>query len=91
MTSILNQVAEAQSHFEPAMPKEYLALQIARKLNDLEHLRHYLVLLEHYPEELIVRCFHLAINSNGNHADSFHQALQSITNPENDESNSVVN
>lgn len=57
MSDILSRIANQSAHFIPATPTEYLALQIARKLGDLSAFRQYLVLFEHYPEDLLLRSF----------------------------------
>ena len=54
MASILEKVADSVGRFSPSQPREYLALQIARRLNDLEAVRHYAVLFEHHPEDLLI-------------------------------------
>ena len=51
--TILEQVA-ARHRFTPTNPSEYLALQIARKLNDVASLRHYLVLFENSSEDFLL-------------------------------------
>lgn len=56
MTSILDVCFDRQFR-TPANPREYLALQIARKLGDLPRTREYAVLLEHFPEHRIVQAF----------------------------------
>jgi len=58
MTNILNAIAEQAANFVPTSPTQYLALQIARRLSDETALRHYLVLFEHHPEDLMVRVYH---------------------------------
>ena len=55
MSNILSRVAKQSAHFIPTNPTEYLALQVARKLGDLAAFRQYLVLFEHYPEDLLLR------------------------------------
>lgn len=57
MTNILDTVAESQEPVTPKSPREYLALQIARRLGDLAVRRQYMVLFEHYPEDLLVQAF----------------------------------
>jgi hypothetical protein len=57
MMNILNRIAKQSQHFTPSSPTEYLALQVARKLGDLSSFRQYLVLFEHYPEELLLSVF----------------------------------
>jgi hypothetical protein len=57
MTNILNTVAEYYGRFIPSKPSEYLALQIARTLGDGTAFRHYLVLFERYPLELILKAY----------------------------------
>ncbi len=58
MTNILNTFAEQTAEFTPNSPTQYLALQIARRLSDVDALRHYLVLFEHHPEDLLLRVYH---------------------------------
>jgi hypothetical protein len=58
MPNILNTIAEQSASFIPTSPTQYLALQIARRLSDETALRHYLVLFEHHPEDLLVRVYH---------------------------------
>lgn len=55
MTNILDRVAESSRPFVPITPIQFLALQIARRLRALRHAREYAVLLEHYPERLILK------------------------------------
>lgn len=57
MNDILSRVVQQASHFIPTNPTEYLALQVARKLDDILAFRQYLVLFEHYPEELLLKVF----------------------------------
>ena len=45
MTDILNTVATQVSGCIPNTPMEYLAMQMARRLNDLEHVRNYLAIV----------------------------------------------
>jgi hypothetical protein len=54
---ILDEVANSLGRFMPTKPRDYLALQIARKLGSLDAFRHYLVLFEHYPEDLLVNIY----------------------------------
>lgn len=70
MNNILNRVVRQDSHFIPSNPREYLALQVARKLGDVVAFRQYLVLFEHYPEELLLRVFKQCVekaNLSGEH------------------------
>ena len=57
MSSILTRVADSLGGFTPSKPREYLALQIARKLNDASAVRHYAVLFEHHPEERLIAIY----------------------------------
>jgi hypothetical protein len=57
MTEILKTLAEQNGTFVPGKPGQYLALQIARRLSDESALRHYLVLFEHHPEDLMLQVF----------------------------------
>ena len=57
MSNILEKMADSFGPFRPAQPREYLALQIAKRLNDLQSVRHYAVLFEHHPEERLVAIY----------------------------------
>jgi hypothetical protein len=57
MSSILARVADSLGRFTPSKPREYLALQIAKKLNDASAVRHYAVLFEHHPEERLIAIY----------------------------------
>jgi hypothetical protein len=59
MTSILDICLEQQFR-TPTNPREFLALQIARKLGDLDRARDYAVLLEHFPEHIVLSAFQRA-------------------------------
>ncbi|PYP90826.1 MAG: hypothetical protein DMG65_09970 [Candidatus Angelobacter sp. Gp1-AA117] len=54
MSNILEKMADSFGPFRPAQPREYLALQIAKRLNDLQSVRHYAVLFEHHPEDRLI-------------------------------------
>ena len=57
MSSILTRVADSLGRFTPSKPREYIALQIARRLNDAPAVRHYAVLFEHHPEERLIAIY----------------------------------
>jgi hypothetical protein len=57
MTNILNTVARQVSKFVPSNPTQYIAMQVAMRLSDETALRHYLVLFEHHPEDLLLQVF----------------------------------
>ena len=57
MTNILNTVARQVGKFVPSNPTQYIAMQIAMRLSDQSALRHYLVLFEHHPEDLLLQVF----------------------------------
>jgi ABC-type sulfate transport system substrate-binding protein len=57
MTNILNTLAKQAANFVPSNPAQYLALQLAKRLSDESALRHYLVLFEHHPEDLLLRVY----------------------------------
>jgi hypothetical protein len=54
MSDILTKVADSLGGFTPSKPREYLALQIAKRLSDVQSVRHYAVLFEHHPEERLL-------------------------------------
>jgi hypothetical protein len=57
MSNILTRVADSLGRFTPSKRREYLALQIARKLNDTSAVGHYAILFEHHPEERLIAIF----------------------------------
>jgi hypothetical protein len=57
MTNILKTVARQVGKFVPSNPTQYLVLHVARRLSDEMALRHYLVLFEHHPEDLLLQVF----------------------------------
>jgi len=64
MTSnILEQMANNHSRFVPANPPHFLALRIAQILNGLSELTRFVVLSEHYPEELLLKAYRRARRS----------------------------
>lgn len=79
MTDILDTVAEELSHFTPSNPTEYLASQIARKLSDTDKLRQYLVLFEHYPEEVLISAFRRCSENETLDGESFLRHFRELT------------
>jgi hypothetical protein len=79
MSQILDRVAGSLGPFTPTSPTEYLAFQIAQKLGDIRVVRHYLVLFEHYPEELLVNIFHQCKNEQNMTGERFMQLLRERT------------
>lgn len=57
MIKILDRVADSLGRFMPTKPRDYLALQMARKLGGLAAFRHYVILFEHYPEDLLLHIY----------------------------------
>ena len=78
MTNILERVARTSQPFIPRSPSQFLALQIARKLGTVSRAREYAILLEHYPEKLIARAFHVCCERGDPSHNSFLQAFRAI-------------
>jgi hypothetical protein len=76
MTNILDRVAESSRPFVPITPIQFLALQIARHVGALRHAREYAVLLEHYPERLILKVLRLCAERKDMSHDSFLAAFR---------------
>ena len=57
MSDILTKVADSLGPFHPSNPREYLALQIAKRLNDVQTVRHYAVLFEHHPQDRLIEIY----------------------------------
>ncbi len=79
MTNILEQMVKTPSRFTPSNAAEYLALQIARKLSDLEAVRSYAALSEKYGEEHILDIFHRCAEENTLTGQSFMHLLKTVT------------
>jgi hypothetical protein len=79
MTNILNTVAKQAGKFVPSNPAQYLALQIARQLSDETALRHYLILFEHHPEDLLLQVFRRCAASQKLTGTDFMRAFRELT------------
>jgi hypothetical protein len=79
MTNILEQVAKASSRFTPSNPKEYLALQISRKLSDLAAVRHYAILFERHPEDRLLDIFRRCAKENALTGEHFMNLLKTVS------------
>jgi len=79
MTNILSRVARHAGHFTPGSPQEYLALQVARKLGDIPTFRQYLVLFEHYPEDLLLKVFRRCLESETLTGEHYMGAFRELT------------
>ena len=84
MTSILDMCIEQQFD-RPNSAQQFLALQIARKLGDLRAVREYAVLLEHFPEEIIVNAFRRARARGSLTKEGFLAAFRNIVGQEEEE------
>ena len=76
MSSILSRVADSLGRFTPSKPREYLALQIARRLNDASAVRHYAVLFEHHPEERLITIYRRCAKAGRLSGDQFMSELR---------------
>lgn len=79
MTNILNAIAKQSAHFVPSNPTEYLALQIARGLSDEPALRHYLILFEHHPEDLLIRVYRQCVKEQKLTGPDFMRSFRELT------------
>jgi len=78
MTNILEKVAKSSGRFTPTDAREYLALQIARKLSDLGSVRHYAVLFEHHPEHLLLDIYRRCENKGQLSGEEFMKNLRAL-------------
>jgi hypothetical protein len=79
MKNILSRVAKQSQQFTPASPTEYLALQVARKLGDITAFRQYLVLFEHYPEDLLLTAFRRCSESETLSGEQYMRTFRELT------------
>ena len=57
MTNILDRITSARYSFRPQTSQEFFALQLARKLQDVERVHTYVVLADAYAEELLLTVY----------------------------------
>jgi hypothetical protein len=79
MTDILGTLAEQTGHFVPSTRGQYIAMQVAKRLSALDSLRDYLILFEHYPEELLLQVFRKCSAEARLSGDAFMQAFREVT------------
>lgn len=85
MTNILDQVARSSAsarynQFQPSDQREYFALRLAQKLDEVAAARHYAELVEHYSEAQLLVAYRRA-KAAGSHLDparSFHMELKRL-------------
>jgi hypothetical protein len=64
MINILEQVAKASGRFSPSNPKEYMALQVARQLSDVDAVRHYAALFERHDQNRLLDAYQRCAKKN---------------------------
>lgn len=79
MSGILDRVAQSSGQFLPNDVLQFLALRIAHHLGDLSSLGRYLVLFEHYPQELLLKAYSEALKAGGV-GEQFFAAFRKLTN-----------
>jgi hypothetical protein len=79
MTNILKTLAEQTANFVPSNPTQYLALQIAKRLSDEHALRHYLVLFEHHPEDLLLKVYRRCVSQEALTGPDFMRNFRELT------------
>jgi hypothetical protein len=80
MRNILDRVAQPRAgSFRPKTVSEFFALQLARKLEDIERLQIYLILVEQHSEDTLLQAFRRTVNhANGKLklAERFHAEIE---------------
>lgn len=61
MAGILDAVENSLAHFRPRNGREYAALQIATRLNDLHRLGRYLIVAKDHPKRVLLEAARLAM------------------------------
>ncbi len=79
MTNILSTVEKQTGRFIPGKPREFLALQLAKRLSDTDSLRNYLVLFEHHPEDLLLQAYRRCHAEEKLTGEGFLETLREIT------------
>lgn len=52
--SILEQVEASLADFQPRNQREFVALQIAKRFDDLQRLPRYLLVAQHHPKQILL-------------------------------------
>jgi hypothetical protein len=78
MSDILTKVADSLGGFTPSKPREYLALQIAKRLSDVQSVRHYAVLFEHHPEDRLIDIYRRCAKEGRMSGEEFMRELREI-------------
>ena len=80
MLHILDRMAHPTTgSFRPKTVSEFFALQLARKLDDVERLHTYLILVEHHSEDSLLQAFKKTFNHPSQKlslAERFHAELE---------------
>jgi len=80
MRHILDRFAQPRvGSFRPKTVSEFFALQLARKLEDVERLYTYLILVEHHSEDSLLQAFKKTLNHANKKlrlAERFHAELE---------------
>lgn len=76
--NILGQLAKEKRRVVPANTLHFLVSRIAQRLKDTENLTRYLVLAEHYPEELLLKAYQSS-RSLGSSGAGFFAFFQELT------------
>ncbi len=80
MSGILDKVAQSRGYFEPASIREYIGLQLAFKLGDLDGLNHFIAAANQHSLEVLRKSYQYAVSpGNGTRAARFLGYLESLT------------
>ena len=83
MSGILDRVGISYARFLPRTHRQFFALQLARKLNDVPHLRDYLIFAENQPIQILLQAFHRALKrGDGLPAERFGREMGRLTRQE---------
>jgi hypothetical protein len=78
----LTPLDDLEPSFRPKTPTEFFALQLARRLNDVENVPRYVELTEHYRDDQILRALQgLAKSETRRGVEFLESELSRITNP----------
>lgn len=76
--NILERLAKSAASFLPSNPLQFFALRMAARLQDLPRLSRYLVLVEHFPKELLLQAYQQAQRA-GSLGDGFFEVFRKLT------------
>lgn len=88
MSQILSRLAVSNGWFRPKTPRQFFALQLCRRLDDIDNLQQYQLMVEQYPQDLILQAYRRALhhqNAGSKLAERFSKTISRLAGQEENE------